>query len=821
MWNKKNKSALLRQEAQQPRPHPWKPEKNMASWVKRDIETQNILRVMAGFVITALVIAALYFGQEILIPLALAILLAFLLEPLVLRLKKWGLPQLPAIAIVMIFTISVLAGLGSYLGFQLKDLSQELPQYQDTIQQKLNTVKSLTSGPSAWDGAKTTFDTVESSFEGINQVEQEQGVQNVKVVGLEQSPSDAAMEWGSKILSPIATIGIVFLFVVLILISRKDLHDRLLRLLGGNLNIGTDVLDEAGQRIGTYLRMQLLVNVTYGIPMAAGLWFIGVPAAIMWGMLAVVLRFVPYVGPIISAVFPLTLAFAVDPGWNMFLWTLGLILLLELISNNIIEPWLYGESTGLTTLSIILAATFWTLIWGPIGLILSTPLTACLLVLSHYIPALGFVKVLIGSAPVLSPPERFYQRLVADEVYDALDVTNEYIQQDLPKKPAEEVRVRKINTFYDEVAIPAICLFSQVHNTEASAEQRLRMHQGLKRFNHEFLQQNPVKTDLSQPQVMCLGARWEIDVLASAMLAHGLNLKKIAACSHADALIQSRSDVLSTVPESADIICITIFHQQPMAQIRLLNHRIRTLKPQIKLVFAVLGNQSAQLRDEIERLFQPEAVVNSVNELMLSMDMLLMAQGENPAAALIHDNEPERLQALHELDLLQPELLPIYSQYIEEARQAFDVKYAQISLVDTGQVHTPASPLAESVELPIHAAQRREESICTHLVYQNEALVIEDIQRDPRFRQYPHLSRQKIRFYAGVPIQSKQGLAIGSLCILDKQVRQMSEEDLDLLKALTQDLQDTLSSERLRKQKLEEILRLRQADLSQAVVTES
>ncbi|MEW9150813.1 AI-2E family transporter [Acinetobacter indicus] len=178
---------------------------------------------------------------------------------------------------------------------------------------------------------------MESSFEGINQVEQEKGVQNVKVVGLEQSPSDA-MEWGSKILSPIATIGIVFLFVVLILISRKDLHDRLLRLLGGNLNIGTDVLDEAGQRIGTYLRMQLLVNVTYGIPMAAGLWFIGVPAAIMWGMLAVVLRFVPYVGPIISAVFPLTLAFAVDPGWNMFLWTLGLILLLELISNNVIEP---------------------------------------------------------------------------------------------------------------------------------------------------------------------------------------------------------------------------------------------------------------------------------------------------------------------------------------------------------------------------------------------------------------------------------------------------------------------------------------------------
>jgi len=186
MRKQNNKPGLLQPEAQPPRPHHWKPGKSAASWVKRDIETQNIVRVMAGFVISAVIIAALYFGQDVLIPLALAILLAFLLEPLVSRLKKWGLPQLPSIAIVMIFTISVLAGLGSYLGFQLKDLSQELPQYQDTIQQKLNTVKSLTSGPSAWDGAKTTFDTVESSFEGINQVEQEKGVQNVKVVGLEQ-----------------------------------------------------------------------------------------------------------------------------------------------------------------------------------------------------------------------------------------------------------------------------------------------------------------------------------------------------------------------------------------------------------------------------------------------------------------------------------------------------------------------------------------------------------------------------------------------------------------------------------------------------------
>ena len=349
--------------------------------------------MMAGFVIATVIILALYFGQDILIPLALSVLLAFLLEPLVSRLKKWGLPQLPSIALVVLFTLSLLGGAATYLGYQLGSLSQELPQYQDTIKHKLDSVKNLTKGPSVWDGAISTIDTVENSMRDLAPMPAKANVTQVEVVGKSPSATETAKQWGITILSPLVTVGIVFLFVVLILLSRKDLHDRLLKLLGGNLNVGTDALDEAADRICTYLRMQLLVNVTYGIPMARGLWLIGVPAALMWGMVAIVMRFVPYVGPMISALFLLTLAFAVDPGWNMVLWSMGLILLLELISNNIIEPWLYGESTGLSTLAIIIAATFWTTLWGPVGLILSTPLTACLLVLANYIPALSFINL--------------------------------------------------------------------------------------------------------------------------------------------------------------------------------------------------------------------------------------------------------------------------------------------------------------------------------------------------------------------------------------------------------------------------------------------
>lgn len=776
-------------------------------------DTQHVLRVMAGFVIAAIIILALYFGKDILIPLALSVLLAFLLEPLVARLKKWGLPQLPSIALVVLFTLSILGGAASYLGYQLGHLSQELPQYQDTIKQKLDSLKSFTSGPSVWDGAIKTIDTVESSIQQVTPTEKKEGVQQVEVVGQESSTTETALQWGAKIFHPLATIGIVFLFVVLILLSRKDLHDRLLKLLGANLNIGTDALDEAADRIGTYLRMQLLVNVTYGIPMALGLWLIGVPAAIMWGIVAIGMRFLPYVGPMISAVFPITLAFAVDPGWNMVLWTVGLILLLELISNNMVEPWLYGESTGLSTLAIIIAATFWTTVWGPAGLILSTPLTACLLVLAHYIPALSFIRILIGSEPVLTPPERFYQRLVADDVDDALEVAQDYIQQQLPKKPTEEVIVRKVNTFYEDVAIPAMRLFSQAHSSEASAEHRLRMHQGLKLFNHDFQQRYPSQQIDNQAQVMCLGARWEIDALASSMLAHGLSLRKIAAQSHSEVMIQAKIEVLESLPESIQIICISIFHQHPLAQIRLLNHRIREHWPNTKIIFATWGNTSEELRDEIQNRFQPDAVVSTVNELMLSIDALMLQQGENPARELLAENEPERLAALHALKLLEPETLLIYQQYIEEACQAFNVKYAQISLVDETWVNTPASPLADENQNPINAGIPREESICTHLVYQNEALIIEDINRDPRFTHNPELNKNKIKFYAGVPLRTKQGWVLGSLCILDKQVRQMSDDDLILLNQLADDLIQTLSNDKAQKQKLEEIAKLQKAKI--------
>ncbi len=369
------------------------------------------LRLLTGLLVASIIIAGLYFGQGLLIPLALALLFGFLLDPAVSRLKRWGMPRMAATLLVVVMALATLAGMGTYLGSQVQQLSADLPTYQNTIRDKLRSLRRNANMPSAWDGALRTYDTVEREISrGANTPR----VQKVEIQSPEQKPTARMLQWLGRVAEPVTMAGIVLLFVILILLDRDDLRDRLLRLMGGNLHVATDALDEASQRIGKYLRMQFVVNITYGLPMAAGLWFIGVPGAILWGVLAAIMRFVPYVGAMISAAFPLALAFAVDPGWQMLLMTLGLIMALELISNNLIEPWLYGSSTGLSTLSIIVSATFWTALWGPIGLILSTPLTVCLLVLGALHPGAAIhgsaagqlARAGAGPAPVPAPAGR-------------------------------------------------------------------------------------------------------------------------------------------------------------------------------------------------------------------------------------------------------------------------------------------------------------------------------------------------------------------------------------------------------------------------------
>ena len=236
---------------------------------------------------------------------------------------------------------------------------------------------------------------------------------------------------GGPLVAPIATAGLVVVFVIFMLLQREDLRDRIIRLVGASdVARATEAMDDAAKRISRYLLMQLVINVLYGIPVGIGLYFIGVPNPILWGLLATVLRFIPYLGPVIAALFPIALSFAVAPGWTLPLLTIALFVTLELFSNNVLEPWLYGSSTGLSPVAVLVAAVFWTTLWGPVGLLLSTPLTVCLVVLGRHVPQLGFFDVLLGDEPALPPELKFYQRLLARDPEEATELAEEYLEDE-------------------------------------------------------------------------------------------------------------------------------------------------------------------------------------------------------------------------------------------------------------------------------------------------------------------------------------------------------------------------------------------------------
>lgn len=773
------------------------------------------LRLLVGMMIASLVIAALYFGREMLIPLALASLLGFLLDPAVSRLKRWGLPRLAAAVVVVALALGVLGGLGMYLGSQVQQLSADLPTYQSTIRDKLRGLRKKANMPSAWDGVFKTYHTVEKEM--VNTDGKPARVQKVQIETPESKPTTQMLQWLSRIAEPVTTAGIVLLFVILILLDRDELRDRLLRLMGGNLHLATDALDEASRRIGKYLRMQFIVNLSYGIPLAAGLWLIGVPGAILWGVLGAIMRFVPYVGPMLSAVFPLALAFAVDPGWNMFLMTLGLILLLELISNNVIEPWLYGSSTGLSTLSIIVAATFWTALWGPIGLILSTPLTVCLLVMGRNIPSLKFIEILLGSEPVLGPQQRLYQRLLADDSDDAVSTALETVEQGLPARPGQQDKANAVSNFYDEVAIPALRIATQQHLETATAEHRLRLSSGMDALLEELQEHYPVSNE-PQPdaagkprrrlRIHSAGARWEVDTLAAAMVAHveGLYGHEVSSSDWALAT-QTHLGLRSShglpadkdwrqAMQYTDLLVLSMFNSQPQSMARRLVRRMQRRWPGVPIVLALFNAPTAAADPGFAARCGAQACVTSMHELHLWVEALQAEElSEGVIAAPVPEDDAARVQCLHDSGVMDEALTPLYRDTVQKAINAFNTRWAQVSWVDAQHVYAPGSLLVLQTEGDHGAGMAREQSICSYVVYQAELVVIGDIARDPRFSGNPNLQQKQVRFYAGAPLIDRKGYVLGCFAIMDDQPRNMSDDDMALLsnmaEQLMQDIRET------------------------------
>ena len=415
-------------------------------------------------VVAVVVVGALYLAREVLVPITLAILLSFVLAPLVMLLRKPGLPRVPAVVSAVVLALSIILALGMVIGSQVAQLASDLPRYASTIEQKADAVRTYTTGQMAQLTQQLGRNTAPAPPRAPARAPAPPRGQlpagapaspqapppapiPVEVHQPDPSPLTMAQRIVEPILSPLATTGIVFIVAIFILMQKEDLRDRLIRLFGsGDLHRTTVALDEAAARLSRYFLTQLALNASFGVVVTLGLLLIGVPNPVLWGIIAGLLRFVPYIGALASAAFPVALAAAVDPGWTLALETAAFFLVLEGLTGQVIEPLVYGHSTGLSPVSVVISAIFWTWLWGPVGLILSMPLSLCLVVLGRHVERMQFIDVLLGDQPALTPAESFYQRILAGDTDEALDQAEVLL------------RDRSLSSYYDEVALRGLHL---------------------------------------------------------------------------------------------------------------------------------------------------------------------------------------------------------------------------------------------------------------------------------------------------------------------------------------------------------------------------
>ena len=404
-------------------------------------------RSMTLFVMT---VATLYFGREVLVPITLALLLAFVLAPLVGLLRRLRLGRVPSVLLTVLLATGLLLALGGVIGSQLADLATNVPRYVSTVENKVDAIRQLTIGRLSALTERMGSHAEPAANAPASPQQAPASPQAAPVPdmrALTSSPLELAWHYLSPVLSPLATFGIVFVVAIFALLQQEDLRDRLIRLFGTkDLHRATVAIDDGGRRLSRYFLTQLCINTGFGCLIGIGLFFIGVPNPVLWGILSALLRFVPYIGAFISALLPVALAAAVAPGWSMPLWTFGLFVLTELVTGQAIEPLVYGHSTGLSPFSVVVAAIFWSWVWGPIGLILSTPLTLCLVVLGRHIDRLEFLDVLLGDTPALTPTENFYQRLLAGD------------PDEMQEEAERTLKQRSLSTYYDEVALKGLQL---------------------------------------------------------------------------------------------------------------------------------------------------------------------------------------------------------------------------------------------------------------------------------------------------------------------------------------------------------------------------
>lgn len=542
------------------------------------------------------VTAILYVGRDVFLPVAIALLLTFALAPIVSFLRRRSIPRIPAVIITVTIAFAVIGMIGFLLATQVASLAQNIPTYQSNIVEKVRSLREMGAEGGIIDRVTRAVENVGAELQRGTQAAGEAAEPPQRPLPVEivsrQNPLDTLQNVIVPLIAPFATAGLIVVVVVFMLLEREDLRDRFIRIVGySDLNRTTEALEEAGGRVGRYLLMQLVINVIYAVPIGIGLWLLGIPNALLWGVLALMLRFVPYIGPAIGMMLPLLLALAVAPGWSLLLWTAAMFLVMELISNNVLEPWLYGSRTGLSPLAIILSAIFWTWLWGPLGLVLSTPLTVCLVVLGRHVPRFELLDVMLGNEPVLAPHERLYQRLLAGDPDEATDHAEDFLREEY------------LVDFYERVGIPALLLGEQDRQRGAMQDDRLLQFStsahALVANLDEIAEQEEneeddptaegevrdIVDDLPDGEgrhVLCAGGRGEIDDAAALMLAQVLRVQGAEAAALDHHMLQAHK-VRDLPLDSVDTVIVAFLNGGSAAQARHIVRRLKRARPGLRV----------------------------------------------------------------------------------------------------------------------------------------------------------------------------------------------------------------------------------------------
>ncbi len=609
-------------------------------------------RFAASSVVAAVAVAAIYFGRPILVPVALATLLAFALAPLVTQLRRLHLGRVPSVILTALLALAIIGGIGTFIGAQFAHLAADLPHYQHNIAGKIQSLRGSAAANSLIGRTSSLLSNLDNQVPisprdahapattglAVRTASPDTPVP-VEIRKPAASPIELIEDVLARLLEPLATAGIAIIFVVFILLQKEDLRDRFIWLAGSSdLQRAKAALDDGAARLSRYLLTQTTINACFGALIGMGLWLIGVPNPGLWALIAVMFRFVPYVGVPLAAAVPLVLALAVDPGWSLVFWTAGLYFGLESVTGQMVEPWLYGRSMGLSPVAVVVAATFWTWVWGPVGLLLSTPLTMCLVVLGRHVERLKFLDVLLGDRPPLANEESFYLRILAGDPDAAAHQAESFLKE------------HSLCEFYD-IALKALVLAQLDVNRGALESDRRSsakdMVEGLieNLSDHEDIPADEPPPDASgaeaariftpeslppdwvgQP-VLCVAGRGTLDEAAGLLLVHLLEKRGIGACV-ISATEASPANIQRIDPSGVRFICLSYLEAGSDTSAHYLMRRLRRRIPAAHAMtcFWGLAGENARYLDAVAA-----TGCDVVTNLREAVERIAAAVGQTPA----------------------------------------------------------------------------------------------------------------------------------------------------------------------------------------------